>query len=140
MERRIRASTVVIHRGKLLCVRLADPLTGNIATYIPGGKVEPGETPARAAIRECLEESGYRISADEGSELVERYPFTFGGVVYDCTTHFFRGVLIDPEQPPDSVGDATYHHGVLWVPVSDIAKHFSFHPLIMSCVLKLSAI
>lgn len=28
---------------------------------MPGGKVEPGETSERAAARECLEESGYRV-------------------------------------------------------------------------------
>ncbi len=28
---------------------------------MPGGKLEPGETPEKAAVRECLEESGYEI-------------------------------------------------------------------------------
>lgn len=28
----------------------------------PGGHIDPGETPTQAAVRECLEETGYRVS------------------------------------------------------------------------------
>jgi len=34
----------------------------------PGGKIEPGETPEAAAVRECLEETGLRV------EPLSRYP------------------------------------------------------------------
>lgn len=37
---------------------------------IPGGTVEPGETPAQAAVRECAEETG--LVADAGPELSHR--------------------------------------------------------------------
>lgn len=32
----------------------------------PGGKIEDGESPANAALRECLEETGYRVGAVDG--------------------------------------------------------------------------
>lgn len=35
--------------------------TGNL-TEVPAGKVDEGETPAQAAVRETMEESGYEIS------------------------------------------------------------------------------
>lgn len=35
--------------------------TGKITLEIPGGLVDPGESPAAAAVRECLEETGYGV-------------------------------------------------------------------------------
>ncbi|WP_406072605.1 NUDIX domain-containing protein [Streptomyces sp. NBC_01020] len=43
-------------------------LTGQKSTNppaSPGGRVEPGETAAEAAVREVLEESGLRVSVGE---------------------------------------------------------------------------
>lgn len=41
----------------------------------PGGKVEPGELPARAAVRECLEETGLPVEViDAFPEHVHQYP------------------------------------------------------------------
>lgn len=35
--------------------------SGRVTLEIPGGLVDPGESPAEAAVRECLEETGYRV-------------------------------------------------------------------------------
>jgi len=37
----------------------------------PGGKIEPGERPSDAAIRECEEETGVPIAVDRAYETVE---------------------------------------------------------------------
>ncbi len=59
---------IVVERPRTAyCVAFKD--TGFLMVYhprrkgweMPGGKLEGAETPAEAAIRECLEESGYRI-------------------------------------------------------------------------------
>ncbi|NLN71478.1 MAG: fibrillarin-like rRNA/tRNA 2'-O-methyltransferase [Thermoplasmatales archaeon] len=36
---------------------------------MPGGKIEPGETPEEAAERECFEESGYRVAVAECRDM-----------------------------------------------------------------------
>jgi 8-oxo-dGTP diphosphatase len=52
-------SAVVIRdqRGQVLVVRKA----GTSRFMLPGGKIEPGETPAEAAVRELLEEVGAEL-------------------------------------------------------------------------------
>jgi mutator protein MutT len=62
----------------------------------PGGKCEPGETPAEAVARECLEETGLTVNVGPLRRCVaHRYPH---GLVelsfFDCTT-------ADPSDQPD---------------------------------------
>jgi 8-oxo-dGTP diphosphatase len=47
----------LLRGGRVLAARRAD----NGAWEFPGGKVEPGETPAAAAVREIAEELGCRV-------------------------------------------------------------------------------
>ena len=49
---RERATTVVIRNGRVLLVR------GRGSFMMPGGGIEPGETPMAAAVRELHEETG----------------------------------------------------------------------------------
>ncbi len=62
----------------------------------PGGKIHSGETPAAAAARECLEETGLAV------DVVYEYPrvdhrYEHGPVAL----HFFRCRSQDPSQAPD---------------------------------------
>ena len=49
-----------------------------ITLEIPGGIVDPGETPAEAAAREMLEETGYRAERVEAIGTVNPNPALFG--------------------------------------------------------------
>lgn len=63
MSRQQIAVAVVVHDGRVLVGRrsaAADDAAG--MDEFPGGKVEPGEKPAAAAIRECAEEAGIAIT------------------------------------------------------------------------------
>lgn len=57
----------------------------------PGGGVEPGETPAEAAVREVYEETGIRVElpSDEPAFYLERVRFTFAGQDTDQTNHYY---------------------------------------------------
>lgn len=48
------------HAGRLLMVRVR----GRDCWELPGGTIEPGETPRRAAARELWEESGQRVAPE----------------------------------------------------------------------------
>jgi 8-oxo-dGTP pyrophosphatase MutT (NUDIX family) len=74
-------------------VLLIEERLGDGATQwlTPGGGVEPGETPAKAAVREVYEETGIRTSLPpETSELLRvRREWSWDGVTYDQVDHYF---------------------------------------------------
>ena len=130
MKQRVRASAVCEAEGRLLLVRLRDPVTRVEALYPPGGGVEPGEPPDETARRETLEETGVRVRVDPRLVLVDRYPFTWAGVDYDVTTHYFAAT---PETPPaelPKVIDAEYNLGAVWMPTNDGLEALEVHPAI----------
>jgi ADP-ribose pyrophosphatase len=55
-----RAGLVAVRNGAVLLVRQYRLQIDGLSWEIPGGKVEDGETPERAAVRECFEETGFR--------------------------------------------------------------------------------
>ena len=51
----------IIHRGRVLAARRTTPPEARGLWEFPGGKVEPGEDPASAIVREIAEELGCEI-------------------------------------------------------------------------------
>lgn len=132
---RIRASLVCQAEGKLLLVRLRDPESGEEGLYPPGGAVETGESPASAAERETLEEAGVMAAVTPGIELVRHYPFRWGGVSYDVTTHYFAAAI--PEATPlTPVEDASYNLGAVWLPIEEALEALALHRVIASAVAR----
>lgn len=65
---------LVIVAGKILCVSRKD----NPNDFgLPGGKIEKGESPFTAAVRELLEETGLKILDDSMDYYKERETLTF---------------------------------------------------------------
>lgn len=74
------AGAVIVHAGRVLLIRRASP-AGPLVWTFPAGKVEPGEDPTEAAVREALEEAGVVVEALR--LLGERvHPVTGWRVVY----------------------------------------------------------
>jgi 8-oxo-dGTP diphosphatase len=89
------AIAVVEHDGRYLIGRRPEgvPLAG--LWEFPGGKVEPDETPAAAAARECREESGLDVA------IGPPYPAVVHQYNHDrLQLHFFAARPLDPESPP----------------------------------------
>jgi 8-oxo-dGTP pyrophosphatase MutT (NUDIX family) len=55
----VTAAFCLVRDGQVLTVRKA----GSTRFMLPGGKIDPGETPREAAIREVMEEVGIDVSA-----------------------------------------------------------------------------
>ncbi|MFJ9101339.1 NUDIX hydrolase [Streptomyces sp. NPDC102405] len=56
------AGAVIVHRTRLLLISRASPV-GSLSWSLPSGKVDPGESPAAAAVREAREEAGVTVEA-----------------------------------------------------------------------------
>jgi 8-oxo-dGTP pyrophosphatase MutT (NUDIX family) len=67
-----RAGIIALNDGAVLLTRQYRFLIDAYSWEIPGGRVDPGETPHAAAARECLEETGIECRSLE--RLVEYYP------------------------------------------------------------------
>ena len=100
---------VVEHDGRFLVgIRGADgPLPGY--AEFPGGKCQPGESPAECAIRECHEETGLRVDVTQPL-LAREYEYPHGRV----ELHFF---LCAPAQVSDLTAT---HAGFRWVAAAEL--------------------
>ncbi len=70
--------------GRVLCVRQYRPAVERWTLELPSGLVDPGETPAEAALRELLEETGYQAADVE--VLTPMLPDTgrLGNRIWSC--------------------------------------------------------
>jgi len=110
-DRPIPAGIALVHRRGCYLVRQRPP--GSVyAGYweFPGGKCEPGEDPAQATIRECLEETGLTVLVGR-LRRTTTYRYAHGLVelfFYDCT-------------PLDELAEPAAGSSFRWVPTGELA-------------------
>jgi len=95
-DRGVRAAIIPFWNGKILVTLQYRFLVNQITSEIPGGKVEPGEDPKDAAIRECFEETGVRCLNAE--KLIFYHPGL--DTYHNPTTVFFSMELAEPLPKP----------------------------------------
>ena len=98
-------SVLLIHRHRFI--------TDTWGWEIPAGRIEPGETPADAAVREAVEETGWR--AKQTRELCRFHPCN--GIA-DMTHHVVLGT--DPE--PAGEPDLDEADRIAWVPPGELRR------------------
>ena len=131
---RNRASTLCLKDQLLLMIELKDPTTQKCFWSVPGGMVEPGETPEDCAIRETLEETGYSVRL-LSCDYPSTYPFRWNLETYLCQGHWF---LAEPSDDlPLPVFDAPYLLQNQWIPLSRVSALLSYHPELQQHILKL---
>ena len=101
---------------ELVLVRQYRHGSREITLEIPGGIVDPGETPAEAAARELLEETGYRAERVEAIGSVNPNPALFGN---RCHTFLAPGAA--PVAPIQNT--RLEETSVELVPVAEIPDH-----------------
>jgi tRNA(adenine34) deaminase len=134
---RERSSVIVVYKNKLLGFHAVDPTSSAKYFFIPGGKIENGEDPVEASIRECQEETGYKIRIFPESEFRRKYDFAWDGKVHACDTVFYLGTLDEPWHEARAVKDADYHRGVAWIDLKKVDKTFAYSKDILWAVQKL---
>ena len=113
-----RARALILHNGQILLMKRNKPDTEYYA--LMGGKVEPGETPEQACVREVMEECGVTV------ELVKQIHSdqdVFEGVlnthyIYLCT--YISGTpALSGEELERNTADNRYEP--MWVPIEKLA-------------------
>jgi 8-oxo-dGTP diphosphatase len=113
-----RACVAILDGTRLLMVR--QTYRGATFWTLPGGSIEPGETPEQAAIREVREEVCLEVQI---VRLLCRVPRTSGTGLYSC----FLGRIVSGEvrlgHDPELAADAGELHEVRWIGLDELREH-----------------
>lgn len=123
---RLGAYAIVVEHGRLLMSQLADDVVGGARLWtLPGGGVDPGETPVDGVVREVHEETGQHVITGELVQVQSAHrvgPAASGGQPYE-DFHAVRLVhrATCPEPTPAQVMEVDGSTGAAaWVRLADV--------------------
>lgn len=99
--------------GEIVLVREYRHGSQALSLEVPGGLLEAGEAPADTALRECLEETGYR-----GARALPLGTLNPNPAMFSNTLHAFWAP--DVERVAEIRNSATEHTETVLVPVRDV--------------------
>lgn len=110
------AAGVLVHEGLVFIQKRLDEGAWAGLWEFPGGRIEPGETPDAAAVREFLEETGFRtrIAADYG---LIRHGYTTFRVRLSCF-----GLEFAEQTPPAPVPALTAATAHRWIDPKELRR------------------
>jgi 8-oxo-dGTP diphosphatase len=105
------AFVVLEHEGRIACVRV-DWRRGGPKLDLPGGGLDPGETHAQAAARECGEEAGLKVAIlGEAFVCADHYFINDEGRTNNTRGRFFAARL-EAHAPELKIED---DHSLVWL-------------------------
>lgn len=93
----LASSAILVRDGRILMIRRKNPPSHDMFAF-PGGRAEPGETPAETALREFEEETGIRAHSPQ---LFATYDL----ISENPGRHFFLSVFV-VEASADEIAEA----------------------------------
>lgn len=123
---RVASYAVVVDRGRVLMSQLSERVVGAAGRWtLPGGGVDPGETPLDAVVREVVEETGQHVVIDGLAQVQSSHWITPepAGVLPGEDFHAVRLVhrARCPEATPARVMEVDGSTGAsAWVPLHQV--------------------
>jgi 8-oxo-dGTP diphosphatase len=106
------AAFAIVERDGRIAVVQVTFASGGGRLDLPGGGIDPGETPAQAAERECGEEAGLRIAVEAPVARADHYFVSEKGVRHNTRGTFFAARLL--AEAPELHTEAD--HALEWMP------------------------
>ena len=120
---------------RILAVRQYRPAVERYTIELPSGLVDPGESPAEAASRELLEETGYQAGGVEVLGPMEPDTGRLGNQIWSCVSTDVRRV--PGREPEDGIEVLTYSPAELArATVSGEFRHALHVAILMMAVLR----
>jgi 8-oxo-dGTP diphosphatase len=105
------AAFAIVPRGAEIAVVLVTFESGGSRLDLPGGGLDPGESPEQAAARECGEEAGLKVAIHQPIARADHYFVNEKGDARNTRGVFFAGRLVG-EAPDLKIED---DHALLWI-------------------------